>query len=399
MTSDLTTRAPSSGSADPGRPDLVTRALLLRFVSVVGTSIGFYLPLSVVPLLALESGSAGTAGLATVALLLTTVVCELVTPRLVTLVGYRWALGLGLTLLGAPTVVLAYADSTWLIVVVSIVRGAGFGISIVAGGAVTALLIPAARRGEGLALVGIVSGVPGLIALPAGVWAASRWGYDPVFVVTTAVTLLALLSVPSLPGRGESVAVSEHHGVLAGLRCSALSRPATIFAVSTAAVGVLVTFLPLAISGQRAWVAAAALLAQPAASTVGRFVAGRIGDQVGPARLLVPGLLLCVVGMAGLAATGSAYAVIGGAFVFGSGFGVLQNATLVLMYVRVPVGGESSVSAIWNAAYDLGMAGGALCAGPVVTVIGYQATFVVTAAVMLPALAVVRRDRVRSRLA
>ena len=64
-----------------------------------------------------------------------------------------------------------------------------------------------------------------------------------------------------------------------------------------------------------------------------------------------------MAGIASLAATGSADAVIGGAFVFGSGFGVLQNATLALMYARVPAGGESAVSAIWNAAYDLGMAG------------------------------------------
>ena len=218
------TQAPAD-SADPTRPELVSRALLLRFVSVVGSSIGFYLPLSVVPLLAKESGSAGTAGLATVALLLTTVVCELVTPRLVSLVGYRWALGLGLSLLGAPTIVLTFADSTWVIIAVSVVRGAGFGISIVAGGAVTALLIPASRRGEGLALVGIVGGVPGLFALPAGVWAASRWGYDPVFVVTTVATLLALLSVPGLPGRGASVSAKEHHGVLGRRAQSALFAP------------------------------------------------------------------------------------------------------------------------------------------------------------------------------
>src|SRR5689334_10093009 len=135
---------------------LVTRALLVRFVSIVGSSIGFYLPLSVVPQYADQAGSGGDAGLATVALLLATVACELVTPRLIARVGYRWALGLGLMLLGAPTVVLTFSDSIAVIVAVSVVRGAGFAISVVAGGAVTAMLIPADRRGEGLALVGVV---------------------------------------------------------------------------------------------------------------------------------------------------------------------------------------------------------------------------------------------------
>jgi predicted MFS family arabinose efflux permease len=135
------------------------------------------------------------------------------------------------------------------------------------------------------------------------------------------------------------------------------------------------------------------LLAQPAASTLARWVAGRLGDRHGPGRLLVPGLLLSVAGMAAVALTSTPPAVIGGALVFGAGFGVLQNATLTLMYARVPSGGESAVSAIWNAAYDLGMAAGALGAGLVVASTGYPVTFVLAAVLMVPALALVRRDR------
>jgi predicted MFS family arabinose efflux permease len=378
---------------EPVRARLVTRPLLVRSLSIVGSSIGFYLPLSVVPLFAKQSGSDRGAGLATVALLLSTVACELVTPRLVARVGYRWALALGLTLLGAPTAVLMFSANGYAILGVSVVRGAGFAICTVAGGALTATMIPADRRGEGLAFVGLVSGVSGLLALPAGVWAADRWGYSPVFLVTTVATLLALVSVPGLPHRAATAGAADHRGVLAGLRRPALTRPAAIFAASTAAVGVLVTFLPLATAGQPAWVAAAALLAQPAAATAARWVAGRLGDRHGPGRLLAPGLVLAAAGMVGLAVTGMPAAVIGGALVFGTGFGVLQNATLALMYARVPAGGESTVSAIWNTAYDLGMAAGALVAGLVVSSVGYPATFVLTAVAMLPALAVVRRDR------
>ncbi|WP_242546192.1 hypothetical protein [Amycolatopsis sp. MtRt-6] len=85
--------------------------------------------------------------------------------------------------------------------------------------------------------------------------------------------------------------------------------------------------------------------------------------------------------------------MIGGALVFGAGFGALQNATLTLMYARVPAGGESAVSAIWNAAYDLGMAAGALGAGLLISSAGYSMTFALTAVVVLPALLPARRDR------
>ncbi|HEY0536025.1 MAG TPA: MFS transporter [Actinoplanes sp.] len=365
----------------------VSRPLLIRSVSILGGAIGFYLPLSVVPLYA----SARNAGAATVALLVATVIGELATPRLVTRVGYRWALTLGLTLLGLPTIFLLLGPVPALILAVSVVRGFGFAICTVAGGALTAALIPPDRRGEGLAFVGLVSGVSGLLALPAGVWAADRWGFAPVFVATTAGTLLALVSVPALPARDAAAPkpAPDSAGILAGLRRPALNRPAALFATSTAAVGVLVTYLPLAGAEGPGWIVALALLLQPAAATAARWIAGRLGDRHGLRRLLVPGLSLSAVGMGALAWTGSAAAVLAGALVFGAGFGILQNTTLALMYAGAPAGSEDTVSAVWNIAYDLGMAAGAFVAGLTVTSIGYGWTFLLAAAAMLPALLLV----------
>ena len=77
---------------------------------------------------------------------------------------------------------------------------------------------------------------------------------------------------------------------------------------------------------------------------------------------------------------------------FGAGFGVLQNATLTLMYARVPASEYGTVSAIWNGAYDLGMAAGALAVAALVTVTGFGAAFALVAASMLPALVLARRE-------
>ncbi|WP_116951258.1 MFS transporter [Jiangella endophytica] len=368
---------------------LVTRALLLRFVTIVGSSLGFYLPLSVVPLVAEAAGSAGAAGLATGALLTASVAGEVATPRLVARFGYRLALTAGLVLLGAPTLVLLAAPDLAVVVAVNLVRGLGFGVTIVAGGALTAALLPEHRRGEGLALVGVVGGVPALVALPFGVWAAERWGAGTVFAITAVATLLSLAAVPGLPRRTD--AAGGTHGVLAGLRDAGLVRPAAVFAASTVAIGVLVTFLPLATAS--ASVAAAALLVQPATATAARWVAGRFGDRHGQARLLVPGLLLAAAGLLGVSATGTPAAVVAGAAVFGAGFGVLQNATLALMYSRVRPAGYGTVSAIWNAAYDVGMAVGAAGAGMVAAGAGYPVVFVLAAALLVPALLPARRER------
>ncbi|MFG2851591.1 MFS transporter [Streptomyces mirabilis] len=375
-------RVPAAAS----RPPLLTRPLLLRFVSMVGASASFFLLLSVVPRYATESG----AGLATGALMLSTVLGELAAPRLVARYGYRVALIAGLTLLGAPALVLTVSDGMAWIVTVCLVRGLGFALTLVAGGALTAALIPAERRGEGLALVGVVSGVPSLIALPLGVWLAAHAGYGPVAVAAGVAALAAIVAVPGLPDREPTS--GKPVGVLAGLRTGGLMRPGAVFATTALAAGIVVTFLPLAVPAAYGTVVAVALFVQPAASTAARWAAGRYGDRHGPARLLVPGLVLSAGGLSITAVTGSPVAVLVGVAIFGTGFGIAQNATLTLMYARVPATGYGTVTALWNIAYDGGMGVGAAGFGVLAGVTGYPSALAVTAVLMLVALIPAYRD-------
>ncbi|MCL2551387.1 MAG: MFS transporter [Actinomycetia bacterium] len=373
----------------PARPPLVTRPLVLRFVTVVGASASFFLLLSVVPLYAERGG--GDAGLATGSLMLATVAGELATPRLVARYGYRAALAAGLVLLGAPALVLtAWHGMAW-IAAVCLLRGLGFALTVVAGGALTASLIPAERRGEGLALAGIVSGVPSLLGLPLGVWLASHAGFTPVCVAGGMVALAAVAVVPGLPGREGSP--SGDAGVVAGLRTGALARPAVVFATTALGAGIVVTFLPVAVPAPVSGVVAVALFAQPATATVARWYAGRFGDRRGPSRLVLPGLLASAAGLLVTALTGSPVAVLAGVALFGAGFGVTQNATLTLMYARVPASGYGTVSALWNVAYDGGMGLGAVGFGAAAAMTGYPAAFALTSAVMLLALLPAWRDR------
>ncbi|MGW7670812.1 MFS transporter [Streptomyces sp. NPDC054775] len=330
------TKPPSHSSADtarlpdappsPALPPLVTRQLLLRFLTVIGASASFFLLLSVVPLYTQRSG--GSPGLATGALMLATVGGELATPRLVARYGYRVALAAGLGLLGMPALVLTAADGMAWIVAMCLLRGLGFALTVVAGGALTASLIPAERRGEGLALAGIVSGVPSLVGLPLGVGLVSHVGFTPVCVAGGVAALAAVVVVPGLPGRERSA--GRDAGVVAGLRNGALGRPTAVFATTAIGAGIIVTFLPVAVPASLSGLVTVALFAQPAMATVARWFAGRYGDRHGPARLVLPGLLASSAGLLVTSVTSSPVAVLAGVAVFGAGFGVAQNATLTL---------------------------------------------------------------------
>jgi predicted MFS family arabinose efflux permease len=387
------TRGEARPAGDPRAP-LVTRPLLVRFVSTVGVAASFYLLLSTVPEYAKAAGaSAGAAGLTTTALTLSSVAAYLVAPRLIARYGYRLVLAAGLAALGAPALVLAVPSgigaSLAVIMAVCAVRGVGFAVACVAGYALTVSLIPPQRRGEGLALVGVVSGVPSVACLPLGVWLAAHVGYRPVFVAGGLAALAGLASVPWLPRRGRAAGPST--GILAALRTPALNRPALTFSAAAMAVGIVVTFLPLAVAKTATDVAALALLVQSAAAIGGRWLAGRYGDRRGPAVLLAPGVLVAAAGLAALSLTAVPALVIAGAAVFGAGFGVTQNASLTIMYDRVPESGYSAVSALWNLAYDGGMGVGAAGFGVLAARTGYPAAFVLTAAVLPVVLAAAAR--------
>jgi predicted MFS family arabinose efflux permease len=366
-------------------PPRLLGAAAVRLLAVdVAAMTSFYLLLSVVPLYASERGmgSAG-AGLSTGVLMVTAVTTELATPALAARIGFGRLLAAGLVLLGAPALVLPAVGGLAGLLAVAAVRGSGFAIVVVAVGALAARAIPEQRRGEGLGLFGLAATVPAVVALPLGVWLARLVGFPAVFAVAAAAAVLAALLVPGLQ------AAPAEDRVRLALPADVL-RPAVVFFATAVAGGVVVAFLPGAVA---AGLAAPALFVQAGAATLTRWLAGWYADRHGGGHLLGPAVLLAAAGMAVAAMTGSATAVLTGMALFGTGFGLAQAASLTTMLQRVAPDRYGAVSAVWNAAYDLGWGVGAIGIGVVVAGLGAQAGFAAAALLALPALLLTARDR------
>ncbi|HEX6521497.1 MAG TPA: MFS transporter, partial [Streptosporangiaceae bacterium] len=251
---------------------------------------------------------------------------------------------------------------------------------------------PPGRRGEGLGLLGIVSGVPAVVALPAGVWLAGHHLATAVAAMAAAAGLLPLTAIRWLPGRGEArgtrPAARTQRTPGAGLRL------ALIFAACTIAAGVLDSFLPLA-KGVSSNLSSAALLVQAITATLSRWRAGRYGDKYGHARLLIPALTVAALGMAAMiwlpGKIGTVPVLI---FVsmalFGAGFGVIENTTFALLIEQLP---EAKASTLWNFAYDAGYGAGPAVFGLLAGRTGYPAAFALTGILVLAVLPAARRER------
>ncbi|SDM26651.1 MFS transporter [Nonomuraea jiangxiensis] len=369
---------------------MMTRSMKLAMAASTAGMLGFYLLFSALPLYAATGGGAGGsgAGAVTGVMMLATVLAEPTVPWLLSRFGYRAVMALGLTLLGLPALLLPLSAELPLVLAVSLLRGAGLGILVVVGTAITAELVPAERRGEGLGLYGVAVGVPSILGLPLGLWASDTLGFTPVLIIAALVPLAGLVATAGLPATRPARATGGP-----GLGLRGLAGPAVLFGTTAVATGVMVTFLPLAGSPG---LASVALLAQSLATPTARWVAGRLGDRHGSARLLVPGLSAAVGGVALQVWVGSPVAVVAGMALFGVGFGVLQNATLALMFER---GAASTVSALWNLAYDAGMGVGAMGFGLVLGLTGYPAGFAMVAVLVAVTLPLARAGRTQAPLA
>jgi MFS family permease len=384
--STLTHAEPAAGTRSPSRPRLVGLPLGLTFMAEFASLAGFLLLVSVMPMLAAAAGAgSAAAGLITGALLGGTVIAEAAAAFAIRRFGYRVVLAAGALLLGAPTLALLPREPLAIMVAVSLVRGLGFGLCGVATGALTALLLPPERRGEGLGLLGIVSGVPAIVALPAGVWLAGHHQATVAVAIAAIMGLMPLAALRWLPGgrpgsRPGGGPAASGRGTL---------RLALVFAACTVAAGVVDSFLPLA-RGVPSGIASTALLVQAITATLSRWQAGRHGDRLGHARLLVPAVIASALGLGVLIWLASPAAMLAGLALFGAGFGVAENSTFALLIERLP---EAKASALWNLAYDAGYGAGPVMFGLFSSRTGYPAGFALTGLLVLAALPAALRER------
>ena len=372
---------------------MLTRPVVLLTLVAFAALFGFQLLLSVVPVYADEAGGGSSgAGLATAAFMLSTVLTQIQMPHILGRYGYRRALAAGLLFLGVPALFYAYAKMLLPILAVTLARGVGFGIVTVVFAALIVELAPSGRRGEALGVLGVAITLPTIFCNALGLWLAGRFGFGVVFLLGGVAPLLGLGMIPWIRSASPSTKEEEESraGFFTGLGRGPLRRIFLLFATTTMAAGVVLTFLPLAVPGSGVFSAASALLVVGITSTASRWWAGKFGDRRDPRLLLAPGLIACAGGMVCLPLGGVILLI--GAVLFGTGFGLLQNSTLILMMGRVSKSEYGLGSTLWNAAFDAGTGVGAFSFGFVISAVGFSWSFFICSAMVASALLLVLLD-------
>lgn len=360
------------------------RGLVVLLVTTFLALSNFAGLLAVVPLWA-AAGGLGSAGVGatTGVMMAATVATQLAAPWVFRLLSLRAMMIVGAALLGVPAPLYLLSPDAVTILLLTIVRGIGFALVVVAGATLIADVASPGKLARAASYYGVAAALPNVLALAGGVWAADTWGFPIVFIVTGAAALLGAILGWMLPrgSRGAFRAASRRD-----LR--RVAPALVLFVTTSAAFGATSTFLPLA--GPDPALAALALLAAATAIVLGRLAAGSIADRIGAGRLLAPSAGAVALGVltAAVSLEGPAWALVAGAALIGAGFGAAQNDSFVVTLHVFGPARSGTASTIWNIAFDGGVGVGAFGLGWVIGQLGHATAFMsLAAAIAVVALA------------
>lgn len=385
----------------------------------------------VVPLWAVHGGAdeAG-AGLVNGVLALSTVIGQPFVPRLLGRFKTGSVLAAGLLLMGLASLLhLLSARLDWILLL-SMVRGAGFAILTVAGSTAVVQLVSASRHGAAIGTYGAVIGIPGIAVMPtspllveyAGFWSVFVLGATPILGVWAAERLNRGLQVANVNGHVLDAPTDSSRAGLDGRVAVAgganrflapgglarkriplrLAHPTLILISVTLGGGAIMTFAPQMTHSPTISTFGLLLLMLTAAIT--RWGVGSLADRWGAALLLWPLMVFAAAGLALAAlavvkpATTDVNGFFAGMILIGISSGGLKSLTLLLSYSIVQRKDYGVASAMWNMGFEFGMGLGAVLIGAIAAGSTFTDALLVAASISLAALVLSLTHRTSTRL-
>ena len=227
-------------------------------------------------------------------------------------------------------------------------------------------LSPPARRGEAFGYLG-VAGNAGMALGPAlGSWLAVEFGYDAMFLASSALGLAAYLMTLRLPETLPDARGVEWQdlNVLKGGTVEPTAWPASVFLLPVAiAFGTFLTVTPDLVADLGFVYKGSFNTVVVAASILARLVAGKASDRYGRVELLKVGAVLLAVGMTLFSFATSVPLLLAAGIVYGFSIGINMPAIFAWTVDLAPEGKAATALGTMLMALEVGIGVGAFASG------------------------------------
>ncbi|GAA1668187.1 hypothetical protein GCM10010977_13090 [Citricoccus zhacaiensis] len=377
----------------------------LLWIAIWGFS-GFFLSYSTMVPIALDRGlSSVTGGTLLTVMMVSVIAVQPFAPALRQRWGPRRAIGGALLLMAAghgSALVISHPMAS--LIVTGLAVGGGFGILVVLATAAVPAVSRPGRAGRALGQFGATTSAAAAVGAPLGLWFSGVVPLETFRLVVTALVLLALLTLPRVPGHvsprpdrmppaaavdgavvelpgsappAEPAAAHSGAARASGRVWSGLLPVLLPFLVGMAAYGLVIAFGPGGATANPALFIAT----MQGSSVVGRWLAGSLTDRRNPAAVYSAGIAMTMAGLAATTLAPPGWLLAGGLAVMGLGIGTVQSASLVMAFARASSHGAASVG--WNMSFDIGLGLAGVFGGLGFTYLGPGATFAGVAGLLL----------------
>ncbi|MGJ9458297.1 MFS transporter [Oceanobacillus sp. CF4.6] len=298
--------------------------------------------------------------------------------------GFVYMVGLGIFVIAVGAY--AFTASMFLLIIIRMVQGIGWGFSTTAGGTIATDLIPPKRRGEGMGYFGLSGNIALAFGPALGLTLAGILPFSWLFLICAVFGFIALLFSAKI----HYVAVEQSPHKTETMRFDIFEKtalqPSILLFFITVAFGGIATFLPLHAMEQNVSGIQLYFLVFAIFIMVSRTFAGKLYDRKGHRYIFLPGALLIFISMLLLSWLPNTTTMLIAAGLFGLGFGGVQPALQAWAVDRAPNNRKGMANATFFSSFDLGVGIGAIGFGQVASFSSYSTIYIASAVSVVAAM-------------
>lgn len=311
-------------------------------------------------------------------------ISRIVAGKYIEMVGRKKMLLIGLSFALVMSTTYFFVSSIAMLMAIRFLHGMSYGISSTCTSDIVAKLLPQSRRGEGLGYFFLSITIACAIGPLLGMTLGSSQNYDAVFLVglvmySLALVMALILRVPEETLTEEQIREAKSFTLNSMFQRSALPLALTVMVFYFSYSGVLAFIASYSEEIGLVETATYFYLSVAAGTLLSRIYAGRIYDEKGPNKVIIPAYVGFIVGMTIFATTSDSLLFLFSGFIIGIGVSIVFSICQSIVVSRTPPRRYGVTTSTFSALNDLGTGLGPSILGILIAAVGFRDMYLVCA--------------------